>query len=113
MYNFHLKNNYDITLVASSKKYIIPYGICKFKKQDFEKFDEKPELIFFVNTGLYIIKSSLKKMIPINRRLDATDFINAVNNNKYKIGVYKIRDNQWFDTGKWSELNSTLKNFNV
>ena len=113
MYNFHLKNNYDITLVASSKKYIIPYGICKFKKQDFEKFDEKPELIFFVNTGLYIIKSSLKKIIPINRRLDATDFINTVNNNKYKIGVYKIRDNQWFDTGKWSELNSTLKNFNV
>ncbi len=113
LYNFHLKNNYDITLVASTKKYVIPYGICKFKKNDFEKFEEKPELNFFVNTGLYIIKSSLKKMIATNLRLDATDFINSVNNAKYRIGVYKIKDNQWFDTGKWSELKNTLKNLNV
>ena len=112
LYNFHLKNNYDITLVASTKKYVIPYGICKFKMGDFEQFEEKPELNFYVNTGLYVIKSRLKKMIQPNLKIDATDFINTIGQIKYKIGVYKIRDNQWFDTGKWSELNNTLKNIN-
>ncbi len=29
LYEFHQKNNYDITLVASAKEYIIPYGTCE------------------------------------------------------------------------------------
>jgi len=40
------KNDYDISLIASSKKYRIPYGICRFNEKNFEKFDEKPELNF-------------------------------------------------------------------
>jgi dTDP-glucose pyrophosphorylase len=112
-YNFHFKNDYDISLIASSKKYRIPYGICRFNEKNFEKFDEKPELNFFVNTGLYIIKNKLKKIILKNQRVDATDFINLVKSKKYSVGVYKIKDNQWFDTGKWSELNKTLKNLNI
>ena len=33
IYNFHLNNNNDITVVASTKDYEIPYGICHINKK--------------------------------------------------------------------------------
>ena len=70
-------------------------------------------MFFYINTGLYIIKSRLKKLIPKNKKFNATDLINLANLKQYKIGIYKIKDNQWFDTGQWSELSKTIKNLDI
>ena len=32
MYNFHIKNNYDVTLLTSSKIHQVPYGVCHVAK---------------------------------------------------------------------------------
>ena len=109
----HIKKKFDISFIASNKKLEVPYGVCRFKNNKFEKFEEKPKLFFYINTGLYIINNRLKKLIPKNKKFDATDLINLANLNKYKIGIYKINENQWFDTGQWSELSKTVKNLNV
>ena len=109
----HVKKNFDISFVASNKRLEVPYGVCRFKNNKFDKFEEKPELFFYINTGLYIIKSRLKKLIPKNKKFNATDLINLANLKKYKIGIYKIKDNQWFDTGQWSELSKTIKNLDI
>ena len=52
---FHKKKKNDITLVASSKNYQIPYGVCNVDNQNNLKFiSEKPKLDFLANTGLYL-----------------------------------------------------------
>ena len=56
LYDFHQKNNYDITLVASLKKYTIPYGTCELNGEGhLKQINEKPEYDFLVNTGLYVL----------------------------------------------------------
>ena len=48
--NFHISNRNDVTLVVSSKEYIIPYGTCTLnKKGNLQNIIEKPKLDFFVN----------------------------------------------------------------
>ena len=46
--NFHISNKNDLTLVASSKEYIIPYGTCKLSAGGYlQKIIEKPKFDFF------------------------------------------------------------------
>ena len=103
MYNFHLDNNNDITVVASTKNYEIPYGICHInKKGRLKKIEEKPRSKLFVNTGLYILKPKILDLIPKNRLFHMTELIEMAIMRKYKVAVYPIRDKDWIDTGQLS-----------
>jgi len=108
---FHYNNKYDLTLVAAKKKYSIPYGVCSIKNNIFEKINEKPNLDFYVNTGLYIIRKKLVDIIPKNKVFNITDLVEKAKQQNYKIGIFKIKDTKWYDIGKWSELDRTVKNY--
>ena len=40
-----------------------------------------------------------------------TKLISLLKSKNYKIGVYPISDNLWFDVGQWGEYNKTLQKF--
>ena len=76
IYNFHTQKKFDLTLVASTKEYIIPYGTCDLdKKGHLLKINEKPVFNFLVNTGLYVLKPEIIKLIPTNKKFDLTDLL--------------------------------------
>jgi len=108
---FHKKNNYDLSLVAATKKYSIPYGICEVKKNNLLKINEKPSFDTFINSGFYIISNRLIKLIPHNKEYNVTELINDALIKKYKIGVFKIKSSQWYDIGVWKALGQSVKNF--
>ena len=102
--SFHKKNNYDITLVASMKNYIIPYGTCELSPDGYLKdINEKPEYNFLVNTGLYILNPYVLDLIPNSKTFHITDLIEKVKNRGQKVGVYPIDDDSWVDVGEWAE----------
>ena len=45
------------------------------------------------------------KLIPKNKKYNFNDFINKIIKNKYKIGIYPIEDNLWYDVGNWTNFN--------
>tara|TARA_Y100000310_G_C20548974_1_gene747072 strand:- start:522 stop:1190 length:669 start_codon:yes stop_codon:yes gene_type:complete len=107
--HFHISNGNDITLVASSKEHIVPYGTCKLTKKGYlEKIVEKPKFDFFVNVGLYVLNPALLKLIPKNKTYDMTDLIKLAKTKKKQIGVYPIDDGSWIDVGQWSEYHKAV-----
>ena len=107
--NFHTTNGNDVTLVVSSKEYIIPYGTCKLTKQGFlQKIEEKPKLDFFVNVGMYVLNPNLIKFIPKKKIYDMTDLIQLLKKKKKRIGAYPIDDGSWIDVGQWSEYRKVV-----
>ena len=108
--SFHVSNRNDLTLVASSKEYIIPYGTCKLNKNGkLQNIIEKPKLDFFVNIGLYVINPDLIKLIPKNRAYDMPDLIKLAKSKKKQVGVYPIDDDSWIDVGQWSEYRKAIE----
>ena len=108
--SFHVSNRNDLTLVASSKEYIIPYGTCKLNKNGkLQSIIEKPKLDFFVNIGLYVINPDLIKLIPKNRAYDMPDLIKLAKSKKKQVGVYPIDDESWIDVGQWSEYRKAIE----
>ncbi len=109
---FHKKKKNDITLVASSKKYEIPYGVCNVDNLNNLKFiSEKPKLDFLANTGLYVINPKIFRLIPKNKKIEMTNLISLVKNKNKRIGVYSIDDDSWIDVGQWSEYNKAIQKF--
>ena len=110
IFEFHKKKNYDLTLVASSKEYQIPYGSCNIsKKRILESISEKPSYDLLVNTGLYILNPSILHLIPNNKFYHITDLIDDLIKNNYKVGVFPIDDEVWIDIGEWSEYKKAIE----
>ena len=109
IYNFHKKRKNDLTIIASTKNYEIPYGICHLdKKGNLKKIVEKPKNKLFVNTGLYVLKPKVLNLIPKNQFFNMTELIEKAKKLKYSVGVYPINDSDWIDTGEMSAYTKNL-----
>ena len=112
LYSFHIKNQYDITLVASAKEYVIPYGTCKLNSEgSLSSIDEKPVFDFLVNTGLYVINPDMIDLIPKDSFFDFPELLEMSRNMDKKIGVYPIGEQDWTDVGQWSEYKEAIGRF--
>jgi len=110
LYDFHIKGNYDITLVAATKQYSIPYGICKLKNGgELATIQEKPEYNFLVNTGLYLLNPDVLELIPDSGIFHITYLIEKISGSGGHIGVYPVSENSWIDVGQWTEYRKALK----
>ena len=111
MYDFHIKNGYDITLVASTKEYIIPYGTCELNGDGYlSHINEKPQYDFLINTGLYILNPEVLGLIPEKRLYHITHLIEDVKNRGKKVGVFPIDDDAWIDVGQWADYKKAVDN---
>jgi len=109
IYEFHKKGGYDVTLVASAKEYIIPYGTCELNKEGHLSYiNEKPKYDFLINTGLYVLNPDILGLIPENEFFHITHLIEKAKNQGKKIGVFPIDDDAWLDVGQWAEYQQTV-----
>ena len=109
LYKFHKKENCDVTIVASAKEYVIPYGTCKINKAGYlSHINEKPKYDFLINTGFYILNPSVLKLIPENKFYHITHLIEETKNQGLKVGVFPIDDDAWIDVGQWAEYRKAL-----
>jgi dTDP-glucose pyrophosphorylase len=110
LYEFHQKGSYDITLVASAKQYVFPYGTCELNGDGhLSHIKEKPRYDFLVNTGLYVLNPSVLDLIPKNKFCHITHLIEDVRKQGKKVGVFPIDDDTWIDVGQWEEYKKSLE----
>lgn len=108
IYNYHRENKNELTLVAAIKHYKIPYGTLETLEDGIlSSMQEKPELTYKINAGLYILEPHLLNEIPNNEFFDITDLIKIILDRKGKIGVFPVSEKSWRDIGEWDEY---LKN---
>jgi len=109
LYNFHKDGKYDLTLVASAKEYVIPYGTCELNNYGYlEKINEKPHYDFLINTGLYVLNPEVLSLIKKNQVYHITHLIHDLRNNGKKVGVFPIDDDHWIDVGQWAEYKKAI-----
>ena len=111
-YNYHLKNNNDITILVSSKEFKVPYGVCRINKQgNLVDIIEKPSDHHLINTGIYIVNNKVFGLIRKNQHMDFNELILIAKKNKKKISIFPVSEYSWFDTGQWDEYLKTKKNY--
>ncbi len=110
IYNFHVDGCYDITLIASAKEYVIPYGTCTLNDDGhLSHIIEKPKYDFLINTGLYVLNPDILELIPKSKTYHITHLIKDAKKQDRKIGVFPIDEDDWVDIGQWAEYKKAIE----
>lgn len=112
VYRYHRENGNDMTLVAALKQFSIPYGTVETSEGGILKeLREKPEVNFWVNSGMYLLEPHVLDKIPEEQFFDITELIEKVKGMGGKVGVFPVSEKSWMDIGEWSEYNKTQELF--
>jgi len=107
--DFHLKNKNAITIAAAKHDYLIPYGVCNIdKNSQLINLVEKPKYSYLMNSGMYIFDKKLLNLMKENRYIDFDQFLKKIKIKNYKIGVFKISNNNVQDFGKWNDFENRV-----
>jgi dTDP-glucose pyrophosphorylase/predicted transcriptional regulator len=110
VYDYHVNNKNDLTIVAALKHYKIPYGVIETEEDGImTKLSEKPEITYMINTGVYLLEPHLINYIPENNFFHITQLIEKIKEKNYRIGVFPVTETSWIDIGEWKEYLSILK----
>ena len=119
----HRQNKNEMTVVAAVKSMKLPYGNLlvagdvethagHMELVDGErvvKVEEKPEFLFRVNTGVYVMEPELLKEVPDGRYFPITDLMNIIINRNGRVGCFPITDGSWCDIGNWEDYTKALR----
>lgn len=105
---FHHDHNAMITIIGYLESMKIPYGVIKMKEEIFLEMQEKPEIDIIINTGVYVMKPSIKRFIKDNEKLDVPELLKRVKNENEKIVVYPYHGD-FFDIGQWELYRKSVK----
>ena len=111
VYDYHVSNKNDMTIVTMVKSFKIPYGVIETGEDGvMVALHEKPEQTYMVNTGVYILNSECIDEIPDGEFFHITHLMEKVKTRGGRVGCFPVSEHAWKDMGEWPEY---LKMINV
>lgn len=108
--NYHISNDFDITVGTRNYEVKIPYGVMTTENAIIKSLQEKPIYSYHINGGIYVINPYILKFLPYNEYYNMTDFIENVITRGYRAGIYNITD-YWADIGQIKDYETVSKKF--
>lgn len=111
VWDYHLQNHNDMTVVTLVKSFKIPYGVIETGENGLMlNLKEKPEHTYMVNSGVYILNPELIDEIPEGEMFHITHLMEKVKTRGGRVGCFPVSEESWHDMGEWPEY---LKMINV
>ena len=111
VWDYHVSNNNDMTIVTMVKSLKIPYGVIETGNDGLmTALREKPEQTYQVNTGVYILNPELIDEIPEGKFFHVTHLMEKIQQRGGRVGCFPVSEHSWRDMGEWTEY---LKLINV
>lgn len=104
VYDYHVVNKNDLTIVAAVKSFKIPYGVIETGKDGLMMgLQEKPEVTYMINTGVYILNPECIDEIPENEFYHITHLMEKIKKRGGRVGCFPVSEQAWIDMGEWPE----------
>lgn len=110
VYDYHVNNHNDMTIVTMVKSFKIPYGVIETGEDGLMvNLKEKPEHTYKVNSGVYILNPDLIDEIPEGEFFHITYLMERVKERGGRVGCFPVSENSWKDMGEWPEYLKMIK----
>ena len=110
VYEYHINNRNDLTIVTAIKTIRIPYGVIEAGKDGLMTgLQEKPEQTYMINTGVYILNPELIAEIPTGEFFHITHLIEKIKEKGGRVGCFPVSEHAWKDMGEWPEYLKMIK----
>ena len=108
MAKFHREQKADLTVAIKKYDLQVPYGVLECDGPIIKQIHEKPLYSFFVNAGIYIVQSDVKKFIPKGKPFDMPDLLKALISHKHTVVSYPIVE-YWLDIGRHDDYQQAQR----
>ena len=110
VYDYHINNHNDMTIVTMVKSFRIPYGVIETGEDGLMvNLKEKPEHTYMVNSGVYILNPELINEIPKGHFFHITQLMEKVKTRGGRVGCFPVSEESWKDMGEWPEYLKMIK----
>ena len=110
VWDYHVQNHNDMTIVTMVKSFKIPYGVIETGADGLmTALKEKPEQTYQVNTGVYILNPELIDEIPEGEFFHITHLMEKVQARGGRVGCFPVSEHSWKDMGEWPEYLKMIK----
>ena len=110
VYDYHVSNHNDLTIVTMVKSFKIPYGVIETGEDGLMvALHEKPEQTYMVNTGVYILNSNCIDEIPEGEFFHITHLMEKIMARGGRVGCFPVSEHAWRDMGEWQEYLKMIK----
>lgn len=106
-----LKSEADLSVVTIPYDVKIPYAVLETNNNHVLSFKEKPTYTYYSNGGIYLIKREVLNLIPKNKFYNATDLMENLIKEGYKVHSYPLRG-YWLDVGKHEDFKKAQEDIN-
>lgn len=103
MMRFHAHERNAVTVALKEERYVIPYGVAKLDGTRVTSLEEKPEIGFHINTGVYVLEPDLLQGLPAGQALDMPDLIRGALARGRRVGCFPVHE-YWQDIGQPAQL---------
>lgn len=107
-YKSFLDKQADMMVASIPYEVNLPYAILNTEDREVKSFQEKPKYTYYANAGIYLIKKKFTELIPEGKIYNATDLMEDVIRQGYRLVHYPLR-NYWLDIGKHEDFEKAQK----
>jgi NDP-sugar pyrophosphorylase family protein len=106
----HRASGNMLTIAAHERTVKVDYGVIELAADGDRVvgYEEKPAMPAYVSMGIYICEPSLLSHVPIGRRFDFPQLVDALLAAGKQVGVYKY-DGMWFDIGRQEDYEAAAQ----
>ena len=99
IYRHHIESAAEITMATAHHNIHSPYGVIESNEDgSIKSINEKPNLSYLINAGIYVVSPSVLNLIPIGQQYGMPDLIQSMIDSHKHIETFHI-EGQWFDLG--------------
>lgn len=111
--NFHLQSQSLATMCVREFHMKVPYGVINSNGNNkLLSVDEKPQITFDVNAGIYLLDPCVNNYIPKNQFFDMPSLFEILIDKELQSSVFQIND-YWRDIGQKEDLEQAHSDMQV
>jgi len=100
---FHQEHDAALTVAVRQYDVKVPYGVVQAEGERVMALEEKPQINFMVNAGIYLLDPAVRRYIPREERYDMTQLIDTLLENDETVVGFPIME-YWLDIGKHDDF---------
>lgn len=107
----HSRRQADITIAVRQQVVNVPYGVVDFSPSgELADYCEKPQLSYWVSTGIYVVSPTVARLIPNDQPLDMPTLHMRARGAGLRV-ICLPRHDPWFDIGALDDYDRACQAF--
>lgn len=106
----HNKNSNLATICVRDYEIQIPYGVVEGREDNVVELKEKPILKYFINTGVYVLDSKIRKSVAKNTVIDMPSILEKYISRGDPIAMFPVHE-YWLDIGRLEDYRRAEREF--